>query len=171
MTEIVLHGAQIRAPVGKVVAARVAQHVRADLLPYDEFRETRFNMEWARPQGLVDFVGVALDKSATGVAMFGVFRHERDGPVDNQTRKRMRSIVPHIRRALLIGRMIDLKSAKAATFEGVLDAVSVSMFLLDDTGRMVHANTAGRAMLAQGCVVRLAYGKLTAINASATQAL
>jgi DNA-binding CsgD family transcriptional regulator len=143
----------------------------ADLLPYDEFRETRFNKEWARPQGLVDFVGVALDKSATGVAMFGVFRHERDGRVDNETRRRMRSIVPHIRRALLIGRMIDFKGDQAATFEGVLDAVSVGMFLLDETGRMVHANAAGVAMLAQGCVLRSAHGKLAANNASATQAL
>jgi hypothetical protein len=27
----------------------------ADLLPYDEFLQSRFYLEWARPQGLVDF--------------------------------------------------------------------------------------------------------------------
>ena len=51
----------------------------ADLMPYDEFLDTRFYREWARPQGLVDFVSAALDKSATSAAMFGVFRHERNG--------------------------------------------------------------------------------------------
>src|SRR5262245_1392636 len=56
----------------------------ADLIPYDEFRETRFYREWAQPQGLVDFVGAVLDKSATSVAMVGVFRHERDGIVDDE---------------------------------------------------------------------------------------
>jgi hypothetical protein len=37
--------------------------------------------------------------------MFGVFRHERDGLADEDTRRRMRLIVPHIRRAALIGKV------------------------------------------------------------------
>src|SRR5262249_39975498 len=61
----------------------------ADLIPYDEFLETRFYREWARPQGLVDFVTSVLDKSTTSAAIFGVFRHERDGVVDDATRQRM----------------------------------------------------------------------------------
>ena len=60
----------------------------ADLLPYGEFLETRFYKEWAHPQGLVDFVSAVLDKSVTSAAMFGVFRHERDGIVDEETRGR-----------------------------------------------------------------------------------
>src|SRR4051794_6624665 len=49
-----------------------------DLIPYAEFTKTRFFQEWVRPQGLVDFATAVLDKSMTSVAMFGVFRHERD---------------------------------------------------------------------------------------------
>lgn len=49
---------------------------------YDEFLQTRFYREWARPQRLVDFVSAVLDKSTTGAALFGVFRHQRDGVVD-----------------------------------------------------------------------------------------
>src|SRR5262245_62507331 len=45
-----------------------------DVIPYEEFLETRFYREWAQPQGLVDFVVSILDKSATSAAMFGVFR-------------------------------------------------------------------------------------------------
>jgi hypothetical protein len=76
----------------------------ADLVPYDEFVQSRFYLEWARPQKLVDFVTSTLDKSATSAAFFGVFRHERDGIVDEATRRRMRQIAPHIRRAVLVGR-------------------------------------------------------------------
>src|SRR5580704_741215 len=32
----------------------------ADVMPYDEFRETRFYKEWGRPQQLVDAVNVVL---------------------------------------------------------------------------------------------------------------
>jgi hypothetical protein len=48
----------------------------ADLVPYEEFLESRLYREWARPQGLVDFLSAVLDKSTTSVALFGVFRHE-----------------------------------------------------------------------------------------------
>ena len=50
-----------------------------DLIDYDEFVETRFYKEWAQPQRLVDFTSAVLERSATSAAMFGVFRHERDG--------------------------------------------------------------------------------------------
>jgi DNA-binding CsgD family transcriptional regulator/PAS domain-containing protein len=142
-----------------------------DLFPYAEFVETRFYKEWAEPQGLVDFVTAVLDRSATSAAMFGVFRHQRDGLVDDATRRRMRLIVPHIRRAVLISRTIDLRTAEAATFADVLDGLSAAMFLVDETGRIVHANASGHAMLHESSILRTAGGKLIAIEAGAAQSL
>ena len=69
----------------------------------------------------MDTLNVALDKTATSAAFFAIFRHERDGLVDEQTRRRMRLIFPHLRRAVLIGRVIDLRTAEAATFADTLD--------------------------------------------------
>jgi DNA-binding CsgD family transcriptional regulator len=143
----------------------------ADIIPYDEFLETRFHREWTRPQGLVDGLVVVLDKMHTSAAMFGVFRHERDGPVDDEMRRRMRLIIPHMRRAVLIGRVIDLRTAEAATFADSLDGLSAGMFLVDETGRIVHANASGHVMLTEGSVLRAAAGKLTANEADAEQAL
>lgn len=37
----------------------------ADLMPYDDYLETRFHQEWARPQGWVDWISAVLEKSAT----------------------------------------------------------------------------------------------------------
>jgi len=134
----------------------------ADLMTPLEFRETRFYREWVRPQGLVDCVNAVLDKSATSVAMFGVFRSERDGIVDDEARRRMRLIVPHIRRAVLIGRMFDLKAAAAATFADTLDGLTVGMCLVDAGGRIVHANAAGYAIIGSGDVLRSVGGRLVA---------
>jgi DNA-binding CsgD family transcriptional regulator/PAS domain-containing protein len=136
----------------------------ADLIPYEEFLETRFYREWARPQGLVDFVASVLDKSATSAAMFVVFRHERDGVVDDETRLRMRLIVPHVRRAVLIGRLIDLKKAHAETFADTLDGLRAGMFLVDATGRIVHANAAAYSLLDTGDFLSAAGGRLVASN-------
>ena len=143
----------------------------SDLVPYDEFLETRFYKEWARPQGFVDFVASVLDKSLASAAMFGVFRHERDGIVDAETRRRMRLIVPHIRRATLVAGVIDLKSTAAANLAESLDGLSASMFLVDSSGRVLHTNTAGRHLLADADVLRVASGRLAAGDPTVDQEL
>ena len=143
----------------------------ADLVPYDEFLQSRFYLEWAKPQGFVDFVASVLDKSVTSAAMFGVFRHERDGVADEDTRRRMRLIVPHIRRSVLIGRLIDLKTAEAETFSGVLDSLSAGMFLVDAAGRIVHANAAGLTMLSMGEPLRSLNGIFCASDPQADKHL
>jgi hypothetical protein len=94
----------------------------ADLVPYDEFLRTRFHREWAQPQGLVDFVSITLEKAAGKAAMFGVFRHARNGVVDEATRRRMRAVAPHIRRAVLISKVVDFKRDEAGTFARTLGA-------------------------------------------------
>jgi DNA-binding CsgD family transcriptional regulator/PAS domain-containing protein len=143
----------------------------ADIMSYAEFLETRFYREWARPQQLVDHVTAVLDKSTTSVALFGVFRHERHGLVDDETRKRMRLIVPHIRRAVLIGKAIDLKTAEAATFAEVIDGLRAGMFLVDREGKIVHANVAGHAMLAKADLLHVAGTRLSARDPEMDQAL
>jgi DNA-binding CsgD family transcriptional regulator len=134
----------------------------SDLMPYQEFLETRFYREWAQPQGVVDFVAAVLDKSATSVAMFGVFRHERDGLADDEARRRVRLIIPHIRRAVLVSRLIDLKTTEAATFADTLNGLSAGMCLVDANGRIVHANAAGRAILDAGDLLSDSGGQIVA---------
>ena len=143
----------------------------ADLMPYDEFLETQFYKEWAQPQGLVDFVSAVLDKSVTSAALFGVFRSERDGVVDDEARRRMQLIVPHIRRAVLVGRLIDLKSAEAATFADTLDGLSAGICLIDASGRIVHANAACHAILDAGDLFFVTGGRLVARDAEVDQTL
>jgi DNA-binding CsgD family transcriptional regulator len=131
-----------------------------DLLRYDEFLETRFHREWMRPQGLADCLHAIVDKSATTLVMLSISRDERCGP-DSEARRHMRLIVPHIRRATLIGKVIDLKKAEAATLTDTLDGLGAGMFLVEATGRLVHANVAGRAMLKEADILRISSGRLT----------
>jgi len=155
---------QVFAKIGEPVAI-------TDIVPKDELHQARAYREWVRPQGLVDVLNVALDKSATSAALLCVFRHERDGRVDDEMRRRMRLIIPHIRRAVLIGRVIVLQTAEAATFADTLDGISAGMLLVDARGRIVHANASGHALLAEGSVLSVSGRKLTANDISAEQAL
>ena len=118
----------------------------ADVIPYEEFFQTRFYKEWARPQGLVDGAMTVLEKSITSAAFLGLFRNECQGAIDEEARQRIRLLTPHFRRAVLIGKMIDLKTAEAASLADTLDGISAGMLLVDATGRIVHTNVEiGRA--------------------------
>ena len=133
-----------------------------DLVPYDEFCQGRFYQEWTEPQGWADSANVVLEKSLTSCAYLSVIRNKASGMVDDEMRRRMRLVIPHVRRAVLIGKMIDLKTAEAATFADTLDGLSAGMFLVDRSGRIVHANAAGHVILATGDFLRAAAGRLVA---------
>jgi DNA-binding CsgD family transcriptional regulator/PAS domain-containing protein len=143
----------------------------ADALPFDEYCKTRFYKEWAKPQGIIDCVVVALDKSATSAALCLVFRHERDGIVDNATRARMRLIAPHVRRSVLIAKLMELKTVEAATFAETFDGLSAAMFLVDPNGYIAHANAAGHDMLHTDDFLKRLSGQLVASDPAADQLL
>lgn len=123
-------------PVGEVMQ-------QTDIISHAAYRRTRFYKEWAKPQGFIDFAGVTIEKVATSIAALAVVRHEQDGLVDDEMVRRMQLIAPHIRRALLIGKVIDLSKLQAATFDGL----AAGVFLVDAEGGLVHANASGQAML------------------------
>ena len=143
----------------------------ADIIDYDEFLGTRGYREWGQPQGIIDVLNVALDKTPTSAAMFCVFRHERNGRVDDEMRRRMRIVVPHVRRAVLIGQVIDSKTAEAAAFADTVDGIRHGMLLVDAFARIVHANAAGHALLAEGSVLKTVGRKLAAHDAGTEQTL
>src|SRR5262249_28221069 len=108
-------------PVGHVFC-------QSDVMPYEELHETRIYKEWMRPQGYIDFVGCHLEKSVATCVPATVIRHERDGVVDDEAMSRMRRIVPHIRRAALIGNVISLRTCEAVTLADTLDGLAAGMF-------------------------------------------
>jgi DNA-binding CsgD family transcriptional regulator len=142
-----------------------------EVLPRAQLRSTRFVKEWVEPQGYIDSMATILEKSAVSCAVFSVLRHKRDGMVDERARRGMELIVPHVRRALLIGKVIDLHKVEAAALADALDGLAAGLFLVDGIGRIVHANISGHGMLAKGDVLRAAGPKLSAVDESAERAL
>lgn len=143
----------------------------ADIMPHREHRESRFYKEWAQPQHWIDAISATLERSARTYSAFSVIRHESDGIIDEKARRRMNLIVPHVRRAVLIGKIIDLHKIETAAFADTLDGLATAIFFADANGRIVHANTAGHAMLADAAVVRGSAGKLVVADVAANHTL
>jgi DNA-binding CsgD family transcriptional regulator len=141
------------------------------IMPYDEFAASRFYREWAQPRGYCDAIWAMLEKSTTALATISVLRHDRHGLVDDRTRWRMGQLAPHFRRAVAIGRVVDLKTLEFAALADTLDGLAAAMFLVDPGGRIAHANASGLAMLAEGSVLRGTGGKITATDTEAARLL
>jgi DNA-binding CsgD family transcriptional regulator len=144
---------------------------RSECVPDDEFFQSRFYREWVEPQGWIDAANVVLEKSGTSCSIFSVIRSRADGTVDDRMRRCMDIVVPHMCRAVLIGRAIDLKRAEAATFADALDDLPAGMFLIGKDARIKHANAAGQAMLEAGDILRSTGGRLFASDRRADEAL
>jgi len=112
-----------------------------------------------------------VDKSATGCALFLVMRHMADGLVDDVLRRRFALMVPHVRRALLIGNVINLHRVEAAALADTLDGLAAGLFLVDAGGRIVHANASGHALVHDGSCLSASSGRLLATDPQASEAL
>src|SRR5262249_29839362 len=138
---------------------------------YDEFREGRFFREWVEPQGWIDAANTVLEKSVTSCAYLSIIRGKTHGMVDDEMRQRMALVAPHVRRAVLLGRVIDLQQIQAASFADALDGIRAGVFLVDADARIIHANEAGHAMLIMDDFLRMVDGRLEAGDREVDQAL
>ncbi|MFL6305734.1 MAG: helix-turn-helix transcriptional regulator [Candidatus Sulfotelmatobacter sp.] len=142
-----------------------------DLMPNNEFFACEMYTQWGKPQGYIDAIQATLERTPTAYAALHCIRHEANGMVDDQLRQRVGLLWPHFRRAVLIGKVIDLHKVEAAALADTLDGLSAAMFLVDSDSRIVHANTPGRAMLQERQVVRSDDGRFCAVDSAANQSL
>jgi DNA-binding CsgD family transcriptional regulator len=135
-----------------------------DVISCEEFVQTRFFREWLAPQSLTDGLFSNLEKGATGCALFTAMRHASAGPVDDRMRRRFELVTPHVRRSMLIGKVVDLHRVEAAELADSLDELVSGMIIVDSDGRVIHANASAHRMIAEANVLRAANGRIAALN-------
>jgi DNA-binding CsgD family transcriptional regulator len=143
--------------VGEVISG-------GDLISHDEFRRTRFYLEWVKPRGFIDVLGANLERTATSVASLSIQRHERDGVVDAEARRRCRLIVPHVRRAVAIGKIVDAGKIRELTLTRTLDGLAASVMLVTANACIVYANQKAEAALGDEHVICVRNGMLRAVD-------
>lgn len=148
--------------VGAVVAS-------SDLVPDDEMQKTRFHKEWIAPQGMTGSLAVLLERDATRAAFISF--PWRGGPIDDDARERLALLVPHLQRAVAIGRLFARREASERTLTAALDHVDDGVLLLSARGQIVFANATGRRMLDEGGLLYMAGDVLHAVAPEAEQML
>jgi DNA-binding CsgD family transcriptional regulator len=143
----------------------------ADLIPDDESQDGHLGRRSAEPEIFADAANGVLEESLKRYARLHIIRNEIEGAGDQEMRRRLDLIAPHVRRAVLIGKMVDIRKAETAALADVTDGLGAGVFLLDVDARIVHANAAGHAFLRAGDFLRTIGGRLIIADAPTDQTL
>lgn len=141
------------------------------VMDMDEYRGSRFYLEWAAPQRFHDVVVTVLAKSASAVGMFGVTRFDDEGLAGEAELRRMELVSPHVRRAVTIARLFEGVREQGAALTATFDTMTDAVWLLDANGVVLFANSASRGLTADGGPVARAGDRFAFRDGGATESL
>jgi DNA-binding CsgD family transcriptional regulator len=139
-----------------------------DIMPLAELIKTRFYKEWLEPQGIVSALSVNLEK---GIARSSMFNVRLNVPPTDEMRRRLGMLVPHLQRAVAIGRLFDQSKTAAQALTETLDHVEAAVFLVGAKAEIAFANEIAKKMLAENILVKKDGDALRCVAPEADRAL
>ncbi len=126
-----------------------------------------FFQEWERPTGTVDSMRLFL--MHTPIHDAGM--NERQGLITEREIELGRLLLPHLRRAVTISKVLDVRTIAGAPVAEALDALRCAVVLTNEHGAILHANRPAEHMLRDGGPIESAQGILQATAPSAASEL
>lgn len=124
-------------------------------IPEPEFQQTPFYQNWAKPQGLRDACLVKFVHTHDRIGIMGCITRSARDIISPEEQAFAANLSPHLRRAALIGDLLDQARVEAQFYQTTLNALAVAVVLTDEKGHIRFANTAAEDMFVQsGPIVR-----------------
>lgn len=127
----------------------------------EEFQKLPIYHEYIKPQGLRDFCHTTIAKRPTIFAATGAATWADGRLFDSDDRHQFCLLSPHIRRSLLISGMLDEGRLQLALYRQVLDHLTIPIFILEQSSRVVYANAQADDLLSKGRFFQSVQGSLT----------
>jgi DNA-binding CsgD family transcriptional regulator len=127
--------------------------------------------EALKPQGFVDGMIVFPMRTPTHYSAFWVGNDARAGLVTSRQVELGRLLLPHVRRAVTISNVLDVRTIERARIAEALDALNCGVVLTNALGAILHANRPAGAMLRNAGPLRDARGMLTVASPAAAREL
>jgi DNA-binding CsgD family transcriptional regulator/PAS domain-containing protein len=127
--------------------------------------------QWAKPLGMVDWMVFFLKSTPLQLSCFTGGRHERQGLITEREIELGKLLLPHVRRAVTISNVLDIRTIEDTRMAEALDALRCGVLLTNEHGTILHANRVAEHMLDEGGPIQSAQGILQATAPSATAEL
>ncbi|RFB98539.1 LuxR family transcriptional regulator [Rhizobium leguminosarum bv. trifolii] len=136
-----------------------------------ELEQSAFFQEWAKPQGLREACTTKFVHTADRIGLFSTTTWANRPPITDEEQRFLALLSPHLRRASLIGDLLDQTRVTAGIYRGVLDSLAVPVILAGADGAVLHANAHAAKMLDENTLLRSRNGVLQAQTPIVSRAL
>jgi DNA-binding CsgD family transcriptional regulator/PAS domain-containing protein len=165
---------EINAALGDALASWPSldePHVESRHTSPAYIRTSPYFQEWVKPTGMVDFMKFFLMHTPTRLSLLSVGRNERQGIITEREIELGKLLLPHLRRAVTISNVLDVRTIEGRRMAETLDALSCAVLLANEHGTILHTNRAAEPMLDKGGPFQSAQGVLQATAPSAAAEL
>jgi DNA-binding CsgD family transcriptional regulator/PAS domain-containing protein len=137
----------------------------------EAFFATPFYQNWASPQGLLDACVMKFASTSDRVGAMATVTSAKRDIVSADERRFMGLLSPHIRRASLIGDLLDHQRVQTDALKTVLDRMNVPVILVTRDTRIIYANASASQCLSAEEYVYSDAGRLFPRNTQMAAAL
>jgi DNA-binding CsgD family transcriptional regulator/PAS domain-containing protein len=135
------------------------------------FEMSRYFQECVKQTGIVDFMELLLMQTPMYLSVLSAGRNDRQGLTTEREIELGKLLLPHLRRAMTISKVLDVRTIMGERTAEALDALRCAVVLTNEHGTILHTNRAAEHMLDNGGAVQGAQGILQATAPSATAEL
>jgi DNA-binding CsgD family transcriptional regulator/PAS domain-containing protein len=139
-----------------------------DVMDYGDFSSSRFFLEWAKPNNLIDTATSCIMKTST---RFGMATCMLPRVSTARDRDLGLLLTPHIRRAATISDLLDSRLVEIGYLEKALNALSIGVAITDEQAKVLFANRIAEAMFVTGDSIRVKSGILSTRSEPVTNTL
>jgi DNA-binding CsgD family transcriptional regulator/PAS domain-containing protein len=116
--------------------------------------------DWAIPQGFHDVMSTVPLATPERLVTLDMIRHSKDGPIAARDIEVLALLAPHVRRAMTISNLFDLRAIEIGSFKAAIEALSVGIVLVDVQSKVIEANQSAAQILLRSGLVTDEQGRL-----------
>jgi len=156
--------ATYRFPVGVLLASE-------ELFPGRAWTDTELYADLAAPYGIHHVFGTSFVRSGSVYAALSMMCPVERGVLSGDDLGLFQALLPHLQRVVAIHRRLSDAERRSDLLADLTDELAVGVILLDERGRVVHANAAAERMARAGDGISLGSEGVKAALGAETTAL
>jgi len=158
------HSLEKQARPGEVMTA-------SHLVTQDAYKRSVFYNEWARKRDHWDYVGIMLSKQPGRMAGMAILRPSSAGIVSPHEIDHMRSVAPHLKRAFMVGDLIDEYRTQSLLIGNVVAQAGFGIIMTTAAGRITYCNSTAERFLTTPSGLTSEHGHISAADFQTSQKL
>jgi DNA-binding CsgD family transcriptional regulator/PAS domain-containing protein len=136
-----------------------------------DFQQSDFYRNWVAPQNLREACVTKIVHTRDRIGIMAIITRKSRRPISADDRAFVALLSPHLRRACLIGDLLDHQRVAASNYRLTIEKLSIPIILTDVEQTIVYANARAHDLLRMEKFIASRSGKLHVVQTAASRAL